>query len=171
MDAVGYALKRGFHATLRCGRPVLARYGLTPARLDVLMALTDYRIAKTQAALRRALGVARATMSEMLASLEQLGWIKRTRNDYDRRTRDVALTPEGRGVFERAYEGAICSGVFPLAFDAALSECSADLNPFSRVDELLGWCGLVREFFGDPSIGELYPWHPDEYGDALRSID
>jgi DNA-binding MarR family transcriptional regulator len=170
MDAVFFSFKRAFHATLRCSRPVLARAGLTPARFDVLYALAREQTACTQAELRRMLGVARATMSEMLATLEGLGWIRRVRDRGDGRTRAVSLTAEGRTLLERAYEAGIGSGLVPLAVDSALSCGDAEADTLLAREQLNDFCMIVRRYFGDGAMGELYPWHPDEYLSGLELV-
>ena len=170
MDAVFFSLKRGFHATLRCSRPLLARVGLTPARFDVLYALGRSDGPRTQSALRRMLGLARATISEMLAALEHLGWVQRRRDHDDRRTHRVALTDDGRAALEHAYAACVASGVVPLAVDSALSRGDAEVDPFASHDQLHFLCKLVRRFFGETAIAELYPWHPDEYLGGLLEV-
>ena len=49
----------------------------------------------TQRELTERLRVQSASSSEILTKMEQSGWICRTENGKDRRTMDVALTPEG----------------------------------------------------------------------------
>ena len=170
MDAVFFSMKRGFHATLRFGRKVLGPLGLTPARFDVLYALTDERVTKTQAGLRRALGVARATISEMLDALEDLGWVRRSRCPHDWRTHDVCLTAAGRSVFERAYRHAIGEGTVPIAVDSALTPTDEDTE-FTFREEIEALSGFLRRYFGDYAMRELYPWHYDEYLSALLDVD
>jgi DNA-binding MarR family transcriptional regulator len=168
MDAVVYALKRAFHSSLRAGRAVLGEVGVTPARFDVLFALTDGRVVKTQRGLRQALGVCRATMSETLGELERRGWIARERDVDDRRTHRVSLTPAGRALFERAYDAAVGDGVVPRAVEAALAETC--FGSFEAQESLEYLCRAVRRFFGDTAVRELYPWHPDEYLGALHHV-
>jgi DNA-binding MarR family transcriptional regulator len=170
MDAVFFSLKRGFHATLRCGRPLLARFGLTPARFDVLYALSDSRISTTQSELRKALGVARATLCEMLGALERLKWIIRSRDRNDRRTHQVTLSAAGRDVLERAYAGSVSSGLVPVSVDAALSVRDPLVDTFEIQEYLLDICQRIRKFFGDTATRELYAWHPDEYLSALAGV-
>ena len=170
MDAVFFSFKRGFHATLRCSRPVLAGVGLTPARFDLLYALGRRDAPRTQAALRQMLGLARATISEMLGTLEGLGWVERRRDRDDRRTHRVVLTTSGRSLLERAYDAGIASGIVPRAVDWALSRGNLENDSFPVQDTLDSFCKLVRRSFGDTAIAELYPWHPDEYLGALEAV-
>ncbi len=120
MDPVFFTIKRAYYATLRLTRRALRAMGLTAARLDVLDAL--YRLgtgcAHFQSDLRRGLGVARATISEMMRSLEKIGLVTRRRVGCNV---VVALTPEGRRRVRRAYYGLVLVGHVGLALDGALA--------------------------------------------------
>ncbi len=120
MDPVFFTIKRAYYATLRLTRRALRAMGLTAARFDVLDAL--YRLgtgcAHFQSDLRRGLGVARATISEMMRSLEKIGLVTRRR---DGREVVVALTPEGRRRIRRAYYGLVLVGHVGHALDGALA--------------------------------------------------
>jgi DNA-binding MarR family transcriptional regulator len=120
MDRVFFELKRGHIETVKFGRRVLSGFGLTPARFDVLYAITT-TARMTQSQVRRALGVARATLSEMLGVLEQLGLVARTQANEDRRTRIVSLTKKGSAMLSRAADAILHNGFMPLLVDAALS--------------------------------------------------
>ncbi len=120
MDPVFFTIKRAYYATLRLTRRALAAMGLTAARFDLLDALYKLgtRSIHLQSQLRRALGVARSTISRMMRSLEQLGLVTRRR---DGRDCIVALTPEGRRRVRRAYYGLVLVGHVGLALDGALA--------------------------------------------------
>ncbi len=120
MDPVFFTIKRAYYATLRLTRRALAAMGLTAARFDLLDALYKLgtRTIHLQSQLRRALGVARSTISRMMRSLEQLGLVTRRR---DGRDCIVALTPEGRRRVRRAYYGLVLVGHVGLALDGALA--------------------------------------------------
>ncbi len=95
MDPVLFGAKRAYYATLRYGREVLAPFGVTPARFEVLHLL--FGRTEAQAYLRSQLGVARSTLSRMLSVLEGLGWIVRE-VAVDRRTRFCSLTVKGEAL-------------------------------------------------------------------------
>lgn len=52
--------------------------------------------AMTQRDLTERLGIQPGSASEILSKLERAGWIRRARNDADRRTTDISLTDAGR---------------------------------------------------------------------------
>ncbi len=123
MNANFFGLKRAFHSTLRLTRASLARLGLTAARFDLLYALPhgsqQFEKGIWQSALRRELGVSRPTVSRMLASLEELGLVRRKRDLYDRRQTVIALTRRGRTLIGKAKRLFIDSGWTQLALDTA----------------------------------------------------
>ena len=166
MHVIFFGLKRAHHATLALLRPVLGQVGLTPARFDLLYALNQYRNGVTQSGLWKLLGVSRATVSRMLASLEQLGLLTRAIVAIDKRKRLVKLTTLGRWKVAFIYRAVARSGWADLAVDSALGskgqsrwyhwgEC---LQATSLMDGLLG---AIRKAFRDRAR-LVYDWWPDE---------
>ena len=95
-----FGLKRAHHGTLRITRKLLAAFGLTAARFDLLYAVKKERRGILQSALRKVLGVSRATVSRMLASLEELGLVRRTFAKQDRRGKSSSSSrPRAGGEF------------------------------------------------------------------------
>jgi DNA-binding MarR family transcriptional regulator len=168
MHTVFFGLKRAHHATLGLTRHALKRMGLTAARFDMLFALKQSRLGMLQSRLRRLLGVSRTTVSRMLASLEQLGFLTRKRSWSDRRTHDVNLTPHGRATITLAHRRFTRSGWAQLAVDSALGTDGAYrwyrdgdcIQATALVDGLLG---QIRRVFGDRAR-LVYPWEPDHAG-------
>jgi DNA-binding MarR family transcriptional regulator len=171
VNAIFFGLKRAFHGTLRITRRLLARLGLTAARFDLLYALPhgrrDAGSGMLQSQLRRELGVSRPTVSRMLASLEELGLVRRERDRLDRRQLSVKLTDRGRGLIRRAARIFIRSGLAQLAVDTALGADATgerwydEAHCLAAMGTLDGLLGRIRTEFGD--IARLsYPWHPEE---------
>ncbi|HTB73826.1 MAG TPA: MarR family transcriptional regulator [Polyangiaceae bacterium] len=116
-----FGLKRAHHGTLHITRRVLAALGLTAARFDLLYAVRKGRRGIIQSALRKVLGVSRATVSRMLGSLEELGLVRRTPHEEDRRQKLVELTTKGWWRISRAHRHFTRSGWAQLAIDSALA--------------------------------------------------
>jgi DNA-binding MarR family transcriptional regulator len=167
MHAIFFGLKRAHHGTLRITRRVLAALGLTAARFDLLYAVKSERRGMIQSALRKVLGVSRATVSRMLASLEELGFLRRTVTAQDRRQKLVELTTKGWWRIVRAQRHFMRSGWAQLALDSALAgqyrehrwcdeaacrEATASLHV--RLDD------LRRGFYDFATLD--YPLGPDE---------
>ena len=169
MDRVFFELKRGHIETEKWGRCVLARFGLTPARFDVLFAL-DGAFEMTQTALRRMLGVARATISEMLALLERLELVVRTRADRDRRTWLVELTSKGAAVFRRAAEATMHNGYVPLVVDSALCANHVERDSFVERHLFAHRVWHLLATFGTPPSA-LYEQDLDLIEGAIADID
>jgi DNA-binding MarR family transcriptional regulator len=168
MHAVFFGLKRAHHGTLRITRSVLGALGLTAARFDLLYAVMTSREALVQSALRNLLGVSRATVSRMLASLEELGLVVRRVRESDRRQRFVALTAEGRSRIESAHCQLTRSGWAQLAVDSAL--CSDRYANYRWCDEsecieatgsLEAPLNRIRHAFHDRATLD-YPWSPED---------
>ena len=80
MDDVFFGVKRAHLAVNWWALLRLKEFGVTPARFDLMRMIYDRNYRWAQSALRRELGVARATISRMLIALEKLGWITREVN-------------------------------------------------------------------------------------------
>jgi DNA-binding MarR family transcriptional regulator len=70
--------------------------GLSGTQFEVLRELALADNSSTVTALARELGVDPAAISRLIAGLEQLGLVSRTRDGRDGRRRPVALTEDGR---------------------------------------------------------------------------
>jgi DNA-binding MarR family transcriptional regulator len=176
MHAVFFGLKRAHHGTLRITRDVLGRMGLTAARFDMLYALkVGPRHGSRQNALRRSLGVCRATVSRMLASLEKLGLVTRRVYTSDRRQKIVALTTLGRWRIAFAHRNLTRSGWAQLAVDSALASEGSKYHWYVP-KECIAATGLLdgmltqlrRAFFDCAKLD--YPWNP-ELIDEIDPID
>jgi DNA-binding MarR family transcriptional regulator len=167
MHAIFFGLKRAHHGTLRITRKVLAALGLTAARFDLLYAVKKSSRGMVQSALRKVLGVSRATVSRMLASLEELGLVRRTVAVQDRRQRFVELTTKGRWRIAFAHRQLTRSGWAQLAIDSALAGKYAafqwcDENACAEATASLHvMLGKIRDGFYDFATLD-YPSGPQE---------
>src|SRR3954463_12714158 len=75
--------------------------GLTPALFGLLNVL-GAREGAIQQEISSAMGVDPSTMVSLIDELETAGLAKRRPHPTDRRAREVAITPKGRRVLERA---------------------------------------------------------------------
>lgn len=163
-----FGLKRAYHATLRLGRFICKRFagGLTPARLDMLYAIHENAMNTiTQMRLRRVLGVSRPTVSRMLKSLEDLGWVERGPGPYrDTRTRKVRLTTRGSALLKRVLEEVLATAVVKFVVDTSLTmgRVWSEATCLLERDRTEGILRRIRGDFGDVSSLN-YPWdHPDD---------
>lgn len=148
MHKVLFGLKRAFQSALEWAKVVYAPIGLTPARFDMLHALfQDEYIA--QSALRRVLGVSGATISRMLKSLRELGWVDSFPDEDDRRRRFVALTERGEAVYKATRRHVIGDGVGALAIESVIEHSWPPKAPARAVRNLMLPIDCIRRGFGD----------------------
>jgi DNA-binding MarR family transcriptional regulator len=162
MNAIFFGLKRAHHGVLRITRRALASHGLTAARFD-LMYVAHERAGVRQSSLRRALGVSAPTVSRMLVSLEELGFLRRRRSRWDRRQRVVLLTDAGRRCIRKAIRRFIHGGAAQLAVDSALCRTSwyDDTKCFVAMQTCDRFLRAFRRAYRD--VATLYfRWHPDD---------
>ncbi len=145
MTPLFFAAKRSFHSSLRVARELLAPFGLTPARFDLLCAISDAKRPVTQSDLREILGVSGPTISRMLRSLEDLGLVVRSRYWGDMRQRLLQPTMECQMRMRAVLESVTRAGFVRLAVDSALaSEVVFDGLACER--EVASAYGLFRRF-------------------------
>jgi DNA-binding MarR family transcriptional regulator len=117
-----------------------------------------------QSDLRRALGVAGPTVSKMVRSLMELGFLVKVRAPHDRRERIVQLTESGRRVLDEAIratmaraeaDGRVMSALSGSRHDVACGRVAA-----VNVEEVLL---RVRTAFGDRAR-LVYVFNPYEWG-------
>ncbi len=156
MHSLSFQLKRAHHRVVAFGQSVLRRFGLTPARFDLLFIVYvrwtfQKRVydAPAQTDLCRVLGVTAATVSRMVRSLEELGIVTRFKSPVDRRTKQVSLTKEGLDLFREALRHVFQKGVVDLAYQSAFGNASLDLEP--AVSRFKDKVRTVARVFGDTS--------------------
>jgi DNA-binding MarR family transcriptional regulator len=156
MNRLLFRAKRTHHSCLRVSRAILGD-ALTPARFDmlyVLEACDPGRYGVLQKELCVILGVSGATVSRMLKSLRELGYVYTGPDEDEPRRHVVSLSPSGRALIRELVEKVHGSGIDVLLLDCALGAerwwkeggC-ADLR--AALDESLQ--GVTR-FFGDRAI-------------------
>jgi DNA-binding MarR family transcriptional regulator len=165
MNEIFFSSKRAFHGILRVTRRPLRCLGLTAARFDLLYALMSSGGASgtLQCALRRSLGVSASVVSRMLASLEKLGLVTRTRlgQGQDRRQRWVRLTAGGSRSIAEAFK-ALRRASWRLVHEAICYQRHGDDSErLVHTDRLESYLHGMRGQYGDTAT-LYYPWHPDD---------
>ncbi len=142
-----------------------------------MLSAVEERFEPTQTELCTFLGLARATVCEMLQVLEGLGLVRRC--TY-RRTRSVSLTPRGEKALDAAHSHCINDGTITYAVDAAIAGGDPAVNMEIARDQRLASDGALRWFFRDRAKGfELhrfdyyenlgrFAWTQDEWPDQER---
>jgi DNA-binding MarR family transcriptional regulator len=99
MHYISFTLKRAHYAALAASRPFATKFGLTPARFDLMCCVLRLRFAEYQANIARSLGVSQVTVSRMVRRMERSGLLRRERFSRDARKWRIRMTKEGRRRF------------------------------------------------------------------------
>lgn len=104
-ETVDYHIKTGWHAISRMYNAYAARYDMTMAIGYVLLNIDKNGTPATKIA--PALGLEPRSLTRMLKSLEEKGWIRRVADGADKRVVNVYLTEEGKHKRDNARQGVI----------------------------------------------------------------
>ena len=99
------SLLRAEAAVLRRLAAELEREGVSAAGFSVLVVLTTAGGTLELRTLRRRLGLTKANATEVTATLEARGLVRRARLAHDRRASSVQLTADGADLVERLFPG------------------------------------------------------------------
>jgi len=164
MHFLAFQFKRAHYTALRVSRPIAAKFGLTPARFDMLYAIR-YERRQSQAQVARVLGVSGVTVSRMLRKLEELGLVRRHTNQWsDRRTKSPRLTRLGRRRFFLTLDvlkAKLLQRTFMRASEASSSKPLGDAA-FMAVDEMRSSISGMMKCLGDRAAIHYPTWHPDD---------
>jgi DNA-binding MarR family transcriptional regulator len=100
-EFAGQLFFRLWRATHTRTAEALGSIGLTPA-LFALLNVVGAREGAIQQELGEALGIDRSTMVSLIDQLEGAGLARRRPSATDRRAREIAITPKGRRLLQRA---------------------------------------------------------------------
>ncbi len=118
-EFVGQLFFRLWRATHSRTADVLGSVDLTPA-LFALLNVIAAREGAIQQELGSALGIDRSTMVALIDQLESAGLARRRPSATDRRAREIAITPKGRRLLQRA------RGLISQVEDEVLAGLTAD---------------------------------------------
>ncbi|CAN5439465.1 hypothetical protein BH09MYX1_BH09MYX1_29780 [soil metagenome] len=161
MHTTLFAMKHAHLSALRLARVFTQRYGLTPARLDMLRVIMAAGGSILQLTMRHRLSVTKPVISVMVRSLEKLKFVTRERCEKDRRTFVVKLTEEAIFALRAIFYEAIVLGVLKVAFLGAFLSKDGESHrgwelAMVRMEARLQ---LFRRAFG---LGTCNPWDEDE---------
>jgi DNA-binding MarR family transcriptional regulator len=161
MHPVIFGIKRVYLASTNFLRRQLRRhFGLTQARFDILYLVYQGRCAQKE--VRRLLGVASATLSEALQTLERLGLITRRPHWTDGRARRIELTAEGRKRTAACVEQWITHRAGYRMVREIFGHRKDPEGAFFEIDRFEGYLSATEHWFTG-SVLTLYPdFHPDD---------
>jgi DNA-binding MarR family transcriptional regulator len=143
---------------------MLSRLALTPARFDVLFLLhrdMSRGDSKRQSAVRKALGVSRATICKMMQLLARLGFVERKR---DGRQVDVWLTDLGRAILRHALKTLRLRQHGPLervTHSIFVRKWWSEAERLIDLERVQLFFDRLRYVLSDRAT-LYYDWHPDD---------
>ena len=96
-NSIGYLIRRSEQLGTVALEPVFAAHDITKTQWSALVALHFAR-ASTCAEIARDLGHDKGATTRLVDTLEERGWVVRTRGEEDRRLVRVTLTPSGEAI-------------------------------------------------------------------------
>ena len=112
MHRVTWDVKRVFLGLTKVRRKLMERWGLTPARFDMLFAIRcERQFWFPQRKLRELLGVCASAISRMIDSLVEIGFLVRRRVEGDKRRRELKITKHGKRTLRCMFGHIIKSGL------------------------------------------------------------
>jgi len=161
MHRVFFSMKRVHLRIVEVSKRLVMRFGLTPARFDMMrIVLIHAPDGVAQAKIRALLGVSAATVSRMLVSLEKLGFIARHEWAHDTRCLIVTLTELGK---QRVTEAMGALVEQPKAKSERMAQRGVDFQPKAAVPRLRVLqraLAAMRRNYGD-SAAFTDPWRTD----------
>lgn len=160
MHQIFFSVKRVHLRIVEVSKQLVRRFGLTPARFDLLRVIEAHEPHPvSQSKICTLLGVSAATVSRMLIALEKLGFIERRASKLDARNLLVSLTSDGFNRLDEAIVSMISRGVAEfvarrgVAFESKLA--------VSRLRVLQKLLNSMRRIYGDDSPF-VHPWRNDD---------
>lgn len=144
----GFLLRRAHQISVSIFEESCADLNLSPAQYAVLITLQDLPKVN-QGDVARAIGMNKVTVSQVVQGLEVRGWITRTTEPGDRRSRQLMLTRTGKNVVKRA------AAMVQSAYDVLMA-------PFSEAERKLLKQLLQR------AVHELEPYARTPFEPALH---
>lgn len=156
MHTMFFSIKRVHLRVLHITRGLLRGIDLTPARFDMMRIVELHaEFGVTQGRIIDLLGVSAATVSRMLTSLEDLGFVTRKRTTRDARCVLVAITELGLATVRSAIRKLIDKGVHERLALRGLALEPRRAQP--QLDVLQRFLGRLRRNYADPAPF-AHPW-------------
>jgi DNA-binding MarR family transcriptional regulator len=143
---------------------LVRRFDLTPARFDMMrIVLVHSPDGVSQTRIRALLGVSATTVSRMLVSLEELGFIERHPWKHDARRLIVTLTELGKKRVTDAMDALVETGAAEIGRAERMARRGVDFNANAAVPRLRtlqrGLASMRRTFGDDAAFVD--PWRTD----------
>jgi DNA-binding MarR family transcriptional regulator len=138
MHALSFAVKRAHLCAAKMQMAMAVKFGLTPARFDVMFILRMFGGGCDQSELWKRLGVSRQTIWKMVKGMEEKGLIWRRPDPEDKRRREVILTKYGLEQFIEASKTFFRTEELRERFDAIHDEGRAFVAKAAKIIKDVG---------------------------------
>lgn len=156
MHAMFFSIKRVHLRVLHITRGLLRGIDLTPARFDMMRIVALHpEFGVTQGRIIDLLGVSAATVSRMLTSLEDLGFVTRRRTPRDARCVLVAITELGLATVRAAFRKLLDKDIDERLALRGLAFARRKARP--QLDVLQRFLMRLRKNYADPAPF-AHPW-------------
>ena len=160
-----WSVRRAFYQGLKVQRHLMDRWDVTPGRFNMMFAVRCQRVAWfPQRKLRELLGVCASTISRMIDSLVDKGFLVKRSVGGDARRNEISLTKHGKRTVRCMFDNLIKSGLARrvvghlLADDPDSKTTDADITRIH--EQFLGRMSVLRMNLEDLACFD-YGYGPD----------
>jgi DNA-binding MarR family transcriptional regulator len=147
MHAVFWGTHRAALCAIKVAKRMTTQFGLTPSRFHMLAAIrSEERQWFPQRGLRELLGVTAQTISRMLKSLIERGFLVKRVMEEDRRRRELAFTRAGKVRFSNAFKVIVEAGLATHVAARAVTDMGWPSTPEKRAAAIVQFKAVVDEF-------------------------
>jgi DNA-binding MarR family transcriptional regulator len=147
MHGVFWGTHRAALCAIKVCRRMTTQFGLTPSRFHMLSAIqSEQQDWFPQRGLRELLGVSAQTISRMIQSLVERGFLVKRVMEADRRRRELAFTRAGKARFSNAFTVIVEAGLGTHVAARALTDPGWPSTPEKRAAAIAQFNSIVSEF-------------------------
>ena len=162
MHGVFWGTHRAALCAIKVAKRMTTQFGLTPSRFHMLSAIqSEQREWFPQRGLRELLGVSAQTISRMLRSLVERGFLVKRVMEADRRRRELAFTRAGKARFSNAFTVIVEAGLGRHVAGRALTDLGWPSTPEKRAAAIAQFNAVVSEFRFGLLDTALFDYSPD----------
>ena len=146
MHGVFWGTHRAALCAIKVCRRMTTQFGLTPSRFHMLSAIqSEQREWFPQRGLRELLGVTAQTISRMIKSLVQRGFLVKRVMEADRRRRELAFTRAGKARFSNAFSVIVEAGLGTHVAGRAMTDVGWPSTPEKRAAAIARFHAVATE--------------------------
>ena len=163
MHGVFWGTHRAALCAIKVAKRMTNQFGLTPSRFHMLSAIqSEQRAWFPQRGLRELLGVSAQTISRMIQSLVERGFLVKRVMEADRRRRELAFTRAGKVRFSNAFTVIVEAGLGTHVAGRALTETGWPSTSEKREGAIAHFNAVASELRFGLLDTALFDYSPDK---------